>query len=234
MPNWLKFSAMETVPPLAKKLNIAQTTLHSYADRFDSYLSDFSRERPRRYTADDVKVLTTVAVMRDQGFKWREIKQTLNRGERLDFPENEEPPTAETAVNEEPSSQSPALLESFNRALRSYEGRMTRLENKVDEEMEKRVDAEKRAIKAETERDIYKDQAGTYSHVARRWQWVAVAVLAVGFIITTSPAMVPERELKLSPARPIPIGAGHGRKTQQPIEGQHGRSAGPHHSDEGR
>ena len=144
-------------------LQVSDTTLRtSWGVEFADYLSPSAnppKGEERRYTEDDLATLYTVATMRQTGQDYETIKAMLDQGQRID------PPPADRAMLAAAGGDETAVMVStFQTALASYEARIDKLEDKLEEAQTARLSAEIRAARAETElstlRAVYEAEAG--------------------------------------------------------------------------
>lgn len=140
-----------TTKQVSDYLKVSDTTVRTgWSGEFADYLSEYAtpgKGQERRFTPEDVGILYTVSVMRQQGVDFPDIHKALAAGERI------EPPVGEraTPAPEEEGDQAAVAVAAFQSALSSYEARVNKLESRLEEVQTARLDAEIRAARAETE-----------------------------------------------------------------------------------
>jgi len=140
---------------LAELLDVNPATIRNWTAEFADLFSDSAtppKGRARVYNDADLRILTTVAVLREQAIELAEIGERLEQGfraEPLEFPE--------TAENDAPAADlPPQIAESFNHALTTLERQNSGLLDKIEQLHQRLLDTEKRATAAETELRLLK------------------------------------------------------------------------------
>lgn len=155
---------MYTTKQVCDFLGISNTTLRAaWVPEFAAYLSDHAtppKGQERRFTAEDVAVLYTVSALRERAVEFPDIHTKLAAGERIEPEPGERPAPA----SEEGSPDTAVTVAAFSAALASYEARIDKLEDKLEEAQAARLAAEIRAVRAETElstlRALYEAEEG--------------------------------------------------------------------------
>jgi len=158
-----------TVSQVARHLHTSGTTIRNYAAEFAEFLSPSATPpagKPRRFTEEDLAVLSTVFVMRGQLAPPAAIIAALHDGQRLE-------PTTPASTDDTSDIDAPA---AFTTALQVLESRLNKLEDRLEIERDARIDAEKRATAAETElrvlRELHeREQATTARPLSFREWW---------------------------------------------------------------
>ena len=144
-------------------LQVSDTTLRTgWGVEFADYLSPSAnppKGEERRYTEDDLATLYTVATMRMAGQDYETIKMALGQGQRI-----EPPPSDRAMLAAAGGDETAVMISTFQTALASYENRIDKLEDRLEEAQAARLAAEIRAARAETElsplRAVYEAEAG--------------------------------------------------------------------------
>ncbi len=161
---------------LAETFNTSDATIRNWTDRFAEFLSEKTRPAgegsPRAYTEEDTRVLATVALMRQQNKRYNDIEEFLADGQRLEWPT----PIGEEAAQEAAraaTQETAVIVATFQTALATYENRLDKAQQRLEEEQAARLAAEIRAARAETELEILKQQREEKSEPRRSfWQRV--------------------------------------------------------------
>jgi len=141
------------VAQVARYANASGTTIRNWTAEYADYLSAHAnppKGTERRFTPEDIDVLLTVAVMREQLQHHDAIRRALNDGTRLkpaDYEHLSQPPTQ----SQETATDPPPLPRVIETAIMAHLNRIAILERKVDDLTERLLEAEKRATAAETE-----------------------------------------------------------------------------------
>lgn len=161
---------------LAETFRTSDATIRNWTDRFAAFLSDKTRPAgegsPRAYTKEDTDVLATVALMRQQNKRYDDIEEFLADGQRLEWPT----PIGEEAAQEaarQANQETAVIVATFQTALATYENRLDKIQQRLEDEQAARMAAEIRAARAETELDILKQQKEEKQ--ARRSFWQRLA-----------------------------------------------------------
>ena len=132
-------------------LGISNTTLRAaWVPEFAGYLSEHAtppKGQERRFTPEDVAVLYTVAALRERAVEFPDIHTKLVAGERIEPEPGERPAPA----SDDSSQDTAVTVAAFSAALASYEARIDKLEDRLEEAQAARLLAEIRAARAETE-----------------------------------------------------------------------------------
>src|SRR5690606_6892017 len=75
---------MYTPSDVSRLLGIPQSTLRRWAARFAPYLSPHARQRKRKYTQDDLDILSRVQALAAQNFNLDDISQQLDQVVEID------------------------------------------------------------------------------------------------------------------------------------------------------
>jgi len=160
-PHIGKLAAMDTytIGDAAKHAGIGASTARDYLKDFPAYFSDDATPEKgtrRVLTWADIETLATIREQRKQGKDKEEIAATLASGER----ESIQPHVDDTAAG----GQTTALITQLTAAASQWEATARTLANERDhlrdeltDERQARLDAENRAVAAETELRILKD-----------------------------------------------------------------------------
>jgi len=132
-----------SVTQVARVVGIAPNTVRAWTDRFDIDAQAEAGEE-RRYTAEDVSLLRSVKLMRDQGESMKRIAPRIADGERLE-------PSAEKPPNLSEAPQKRATGDPGSSVITEREARISTEYAKLQGEFD--------AIKLE--RDFLRDQLAT-------------------------------------------------------------------------
>lgn len=159
---------MYTTKQVCDYLGISNTTLRAaWVPEFASYLSDHAtppKGQERRFTAEDVAVLYTVAALRERAVEFPDIHIKLAAGERIEPEAGDRPAPAP-----DDSSQAAAVtVAAFTSALTAYENRIDKLEARLEEAQSARLAAEIRAAKAEAALEILQTRPGFWARLFGR------------------------------------------------------------------
>jgi len=146
-------SDMYTVKQVADFLGISTPALRNWGKEYGDYLSDLAtppKGQTRRYTEDDLLVLNTIAVLKQQGKEPSRIQHDLRVG---DYIAVDLPPQEAAGHQQETALQT----ESFTQTIALFEERLNRWEKKIDQLQIDLRAAENRATEAETELRILKE-----------------------------------------------------------------------------
>lgn len=153
---------MYTVGQVAKALGVSDSTIRQWARHFEEYVSEGAnppKGRTRQYNEEDITVLQTIAVLRDQLVGYEEIDERLSEGERLEPPPGAQPGLERPQQPEEGQTIHAALVtDSFSQALKAYDSQISSLQSRLEEKTDQLVDAERRAAAAETEARLLREQ----------------------------------------------------------------------------
>ena len=142
----------------AKALSVSVTAVITWTRQFEDYLSDHTRPpkgQSRRYTADDLLILSTVATLRKQGVDLADIPGRLDDGERME-PVNSPINDEKQEEDNIPNVVSETAITAFSAALVTQENQINKLQNKVDELTDRLINAEKAAAAANAELSVLK------------------------------------------------------------------------------
>ena len=117
---------------VARRVGIHPNTARTWADTFSTHFSDSARGSRRKFTEKDVRVLATIAHLRDRGFELDDIQDLLKNPENfVDLPpEPDEAEAARRAVALVPQAQVERALD-----------RIVQLENERDKLLAERDSA---------------------------------------------------------------------------------------------
>ena len=179
---------MYTVTQAARSANVSTTSIRNWAKLYADFLSPSANPpagTPREFTAADLSVFTTVAVMRAQLVEPEAISAALDAGERLEpmRPPFEEPFTdragqADQSAADPGQASAAAAAAAASTAIDIYRDRVNQLEARADNLADRLIEAEKRAAAAEKELEIMRAlyEAATSPTPADRrptfWQWL--------------------------------------------------------------
>jgi DNA-binding transcriptional MerR regulator len=171
---------MFTIKQVADYLGVSDTTIRvNWTSEFGDYLSDYAKPpkgQERRFTPEDVAVLYTVAAMRQRGEDYGAVHSVLSTGERLEPPPGQPLDAAPPEPEPENTDQQTAVMVSaFHAALASYDARVNKLENRLEEALNARLSAEIRAAQAEKELDLLRTEqtppAAIDAPKMTFWEW---------------------------------------------------------------
>lgn len=159
---------MYSVLQAARIASVSSSTIRNWSAEFGEFLSPTANPPPgetREFTDDDLRVFSTVAVMRGQLLATTDIVDALRDGQRF---EPVAPPT------EDPQPQDRANTET---AVTIYKDLLTQLETRAEKLADRLIEAESRAAAAERELQILKElyEAATTTEPDRPptfWEWV--------------------------------------------------------------
>lgn len=153
---------MFTVKQVSDHIGVSEATIRlHWGKEFAAYLSDTAnppKGETRHYTEEDIAVLLTVSLLRNQQKSYEEIHPALAEGVRLERPEGEEKPPPGAPETPENQPETALITQSFAEALRTYETRLNKLEDKLEETRERLLESEKRAAAAETRAEMLQQQ----------------------------------------------------------------------------
>lgn len=145
-----------TVKDMYMFLNVSRTTLHNWTDNLADYLSLTANDSTlsRRYNENDLIVLWTCKMLRENNLGFPEITEQLDSGFRVD-PEKRPSETTPPIISINPVDiDSMAALKV---RLSEYETRVRALEENLQEK-------EYDLIRAKAERDLLRDLIEQYIH----------------------------------------------------------------------
>ena len=175
---------MYTVAQAARSANVSGTTIRNWSRMYADYLSPSANPlsgTPREFTADDLSVFSTIAVLRDQLQETEAIRAALDEGQRLEplHPPPHEQPTADRAGQADPAAAADQAERAADRAaaetaIAIYRDRVTQLETRADQLADRLIAAEARAAAAERELAILRElhTAADPGHKMSFWEWV--------------------------------------------------------------
>jgi DNA-binding transcriptional MerR regulator len=73
------------IKDILSKLNITNTTLKNWIDRFAGYFSETAKQRNRSFTQEDLDLLATIAKLSASGLTYDAIEKHIAMGEREIF-----------------------------------------------------------------------------------------------------------------------------------------------------
>jgi len=166
-----------TVKALAEFLGVSDTTIrYNWSKEFGEFLSEDAtppKGQERRFTPEDMSVFYTVAIKRRAGHDYDTIRESLKAGERIEPEASQRPAPA----GDDGSQETAVTVAAFSAALASYEARIDKLEDKLEEAQTARLAAEIRAAKAETEletlRALYTAEEGQGGQKTGFAAWLA-------------------------------------------------------------
>ena len=147
----------------AKALSVSVTAVITWTRQFEDYLSDHTRPpkgQSRRYTADDLLILSTVATLRKQGVDLADIPGRLDDGERME-PVNSPINDEKQEEDKIPNAVSETAITAFSAALESQEKQINKLQARVNELTDRLIEAEKGAAAANAELSVLKQLTET-------------------------------------------------------------------------
>lgn len=118
---------------IARRLDVHQNTVRNWADLYGDFLTPNATAARRRFTADDLRVLSTVSELRTQGLSFEQIREALAAGKRIeDVPGLPTPEEVEArrSVGLVPVSERDRALDEVKRRLEEIEmlkGQVSRL-----------------------------------------------------------------------------------------------------------
>ena len=151
---------MYTVGQVAKAVGISDSAVRQWADEYAAHLSDGAnppKGETRKFDEEDIAVLQTVSVLREQLVGHEQIHERLDEGERLEPAPGERPAVDEADEADEAQDQraggsdTALVTEQFAEALRRQDSRLQSLTDRL-------IEAEKRAAAAETRADMLQAQ----------------------------------------------------------------------------
>jgi len=156
-----------SVSQVARIIGIAPNTVRDWTARFAIDAQPDAGEE-RRYTAGDVALFQTVKVLRDQGEPMKRIMPRIVAGERLEPPPDTPPDRPETAKKRETGEPKSAVMTEREAKMMRDFGKLQGefdtiklerdyLRQQVGDLQDARIDAEKRAVAAETEVKILRE-----------------------------------------------------------------------------
>ncbi len=179
---------MYTVAQAARSANVSGTTIRNWSRMYADYLSLSANPptgTPREFTADDLAVFSTIAVMRDQLQETEAIRAALDAGERR---EPLHPPPIDQILGRrgqaaDQEATDPAAADQAGRAadraaaetaISIYRDRVTQLETRADQLADRLIAAEARAAAAERELDILRQMhaAADPGRKMSFWEWM--------------------------------------------------------------
>ena len=184
-----------TVTQVSKMIGISHTTVRTYTADLKPVLSRSANPRlgkTRKYTEEDVIVLHTAKVLRSDGMSWEEVILSIQGGEMI-LPNNQVPPPPkqqeekeDVAVDLIPTSALDKFIQSYTTQIDEIKVERDNYRNRWEQEIEKRGTAEKRAVSAETERDLAR------ATNSRQWRliWVIAGVCAVAVIWAVAATLI--------------------------------------------
>lgn len=167
-----------TISRIAEKLGVTPSTLRlNWTPEFADHLSEGAnppKGKTRIFSQDDLSVLETVAVLRQQDRPYDDIRSQLADGVRLEF---ERPPAATEAPQDGGNDTAvvtrlAATVARFEGELNAVTGERDYLRERLESEAAARLAAEIRAARAETELDVIKQQRDEKAPRRSFWQRV--------------------------------------------------------------
>ena len=173
---------MYTVAQAARSADVSGTTIRNWSRMYADFLSPSanpSAGTPREYTAADLSVFSTVAVLRGQLVEADDIRAALADGQRLEPLRPPEEPTADRA-GDGPAveAHAAAAAAAATTAIDIYRDRVNVLEARADQLADRLIAAEARAAAAERELEVMRAlyEAATSPAPADQrptfWQWL--------------------------------------------------------------
>lgn len=178
---------MYNVTQAARSADVSGTTIRNWSRLYADYLSPAANPpagTPREYTAADLSVFSTIAVLRSQLVEADQIRARLDAGERLEpvRPLEDAGGTADRADHDQTDQaaavEARAAVNAAESAIAIYRDRVTAVEVRNQELTDRLIDAEKRAAAAEKELEVMRAlyEAATSPTPADRrptfWQWL--------------------------------------------------------------
>jgi len=170
---------MYTVAQAARSANVSGTTIRNWSRMYADYLSLSANPpagTPREFTADDLAVFSTIAVLRDQLQETEAIRAALDAGQRLEplHPPPHEQPPAGDADQAATGQAAAAAAAAASTAIEIYRDRVNVLERRADQLADRLIEAEARAAAAERELQILRElhAAADPGHKMTFWEWV--------------------------------------------------------------
>lgn len=167
---------MYTVMQAARSADVSGTTIRNWSRAYADYLSPSANPpagMTREYTAADLAVFSTVAVMRSQLVNDDGIRAALDAGERL---EPVRPPFEEklAAADHDQAAADQTRAAAAETAIAIYRDRVTQLETRADQLADRLIAAEARAAAAERELAILRElhEAADPGRKMTFWEWV--------------------------------------------------------------
>lgn len=160
---------MATSSDLSERFEVSEQTIRNWSNEFASFLSPDAtppgERAPRYFTPEDERILSTVATLRQQRKSYAEIAELLEEGHRVE--EREAPPSGTNAeltrwqmqeVIGQQREQLATLQGRYEEAQEQAQKHITDLEEKLERERAAHLEAEKRAVRAETLLEHYEQQ----------------------------------------------------------------------------
>jgi len=152
-----------SVSQVARIVGIAPNTVRDWTRKFEIE-AQTEVDAERRYSPEDVALLRTVKVLRDQGEPMKRIMPRIAEGERLEPPEG--PPDPPELPRDAPASdtalvsQAQAEVSRYRGKIEAVEDERTRLVSQLDDERTALQAMTERAVKAETMLEMVGSSAG--------------------------------------------------------------------------
>lgn len=179
---------MYTVAQAARSAAVSGTTIRNWSKVYADYLSPSATPEvgtPREFTAADLSVFATIAVLRSQLVEVEGIRAALDAGERLEplHPPLEDSRGAADQADQAGQPAADQAQQAADRAAAStaieiYRDRVSALEARADQLADRLIDAESRAAAAERElevmRQLYEAATSPAAGSTRPtfWQWL--------------------------------------------------------------
>ena len=144
---------MNKVRQVARALGISDTQLRNWGNEFAEYLSSSAnpgKNKVRQYTEDDLSILQTIAVLRDQETPYDEIHAALNNGTRLELTPSIDDNQTDQNDRQEPQ-QAIELYQAFKTTIEAYERQIETKDSRINDLTDRLIDAESRAAAAEAQ-----------------------------------------------------------------------------------
>lgn len=147
---------------------MSATTIRNWTREFSDFFSQAAapgRDSTRQFTDDDMAIIQTIAVLRQQSKEFDEISAVLADGKRLEPMPAVDDETAET------ETKAVSVVDAFQSALTSYQNRVGELEGKVDELQDRLMASEVARATAETRLEILDQQQPEETPVKAEPSW---------------------------------------------------------------
>lgn len=92
---------MYTTPDIQTRFNCSHQTVKRWVEEFDTFFSPTARpekNRPRRFTDDDLRVFATIVNMKAAGKVFEDIHAALQAGQRDNAPDSDKSSPHKTAI----------------------------------------------------------------------------------------------------------------------------------------
>ena len=163
---------MYTVKQAAVIIDTSITTIRNWSREFASYLSEGANPESgteRTYSESDIAVFNTISLLRSRRESFKTIHEKLKGGTRIEpVPKSaeEDPPIVTDTIEPNTSSMALQLVQG---QVDSLENERDYLRSELSEERGARLEAEARAVAAETELRVHKENKTAVSNERPSW-----------------------------------------------------------------